>query len=170
MSEKRNLIIFVCTANICRSPMAERLFRHAIDVEEEPLKSLKVISAGVSSIPGQAPSLNSVKALERVGISLANHESKAIDQDVMDRAVAIFCMTESHRSMIEMYADPVPQNLYLMRELIPNIEDPEISDPYGMSLSLYENCRDSMVEAIPSLVSFVKTLLAKFPEQFSSPN
>ncbi len=170
MSEERNLIIFVCTANICRSPMAERLFRHAIDAEEEPLKSLKVISTGVSAIPGQTPSLNSVKALEKVGISLDNHESRPIDQSMMDRAVAIFCMTESHRTMIEMYADPIPKNLHLMREFIPNVEDPEIPDPYGMSLNLYENCRDSMVEAIPSLVAFVKTLLAKLPGQFSSPH
>ena len=60
-----------------------------------------------------------------------------------------------------MHADPLPKNLYLMRELIPHVEEEEIPDPYGMALHNYENCRDSMVESIPSLVSFVKTLLAK---------
>ena len=161
MSDQRDLVIFVCTANICRSPMAERLFRHALDAEEEPLKSLKIISAGVSTMPGQSPSTNSVKALKNVGISLKDHASEPLNQDLIDQAIAIFCMTESHRSIIQMHADPLPKNLYLMREFIPNVEEEEIPDPYGMALNNYENCRDSMVESIPSLVSFVKTLLAK---------
>jgi protein-tyrosine phosphatase len=63
--------------------------------------------------------------------------------------------------MIELNFEPPPRHLYLFREFMPAPADPEIADPFGGSLKLYESCRDEMVEAIPSLVEFLKTITAK---------
>ncbi len=76
----------------------------------------------------------------------------------MENALAIFCMTESHRAMIQLSFQPPPKHLYLFREFLPEPADPEIGDPYGGSLKLYEACRDEMVEAVPSLVAFLKKI------------
>ena len=51
-------ILIVCTANICRSPMGEGLLRHALAAEPEPLRSLKVLSAGVAARDGEPVSEN----------------------------------------------------------------------------------------------------------------
>jgi protein-tyrosine-phosphatase len=154
-------ILTVCTANICRSPMAEALLQHALRGQPEPLKSLEVISAGVAARDGERVSDNSVIALKKVGIDLANHRSQPLTRALVNDALAIFCMTESHRAMIELNFEPPPEHLYLFREFMPPPADPEIADPFGGSLKLYESCRDEMVEAVPSLVEFLKKLTAK---------
>jgi len=68
-------------------------------------------------------------------------------------------MTESHRSIIQLKAVPAPQHLYLFREFMPAPAEREICDPYGGPLKAYETARDEMVEAIPALVAFLKTLV-----------
>jgi protein-tyrosine-phosphatase len=154
-------IIIVCTANICRSPMGEGLLTHALAAQPEPLKSLKVISAGVAARKGELASENSVFALKRVGIDIAGHRSSPLTQQLLDSALAVFVMTDSHKAMIELQAAPVPKNLHLFRDFLPKAAHKEISDPYGSSLKVYEACRDEMVEAIPSLIDYLKTLVRK---------
>ena len=154
-------IVTVCTANICRSPMAEALLRHALSAQSEPLKSLKVVSAGVAARAGDPVSVNSVTALKKVGMDIKHHRSQPLTKELANEALAILCMTESHRAMIQVTMDPVPKNIYLFREFMPRSADKEIGDPYGGNLAEYESCRDEMVEAIPSLVEFLKKLAAK---------
>jgi len=152
-------IVTVCTANICRSPMGAALLQHALAAQPEPLRSLRVISAGVAARPGEPVSMNSVQALKKVGIDVSRHRSQSLTQNLLDEALAVLCMTESHRALIMVQADPVPKNVFLFREFVPNLPDFEIGDPYGGPLKLYEAARDEMVESIPSLVQQIKTLM-----------
>lgn len=152
-------VLVVCTANICRSPMAAGLLQHALAAEPEPLRSLKVESAGVVARSGERVSENSVIALRKVGIDISQHVSRPLTQEMLNRAVAVICMTESHRAMIQLQAEPPPQHVYLFREFMPSKGDKEIPDPFGGPLRIYELCRDEMVEAIPSLVDFLRTRL-----------
>ncbi len=139
--------------------MAAALLQHALAAQPEPLRSLKVISAGVAARPGEPASENSVVALKKVGIDLSNHHSQALTQKMLDDAFAVLCMTESHRAMIQVQAEPVPPNLFLFRQFLSGDADREIGDPYGGPLKVYEMARDEMVEAIPVLVEHLKTLL-----------
>ena len=140
--------------------MAAGLLRHALAAQPEPLKSLEVISAGVSARPGDRVTEHSVTILKKVGIDISRHVSQTVTQQLLDDALAVFSMTESHRMMIQATASPVPQHLYLFREFIKGRGiDPEIPDPYGGPLSAYETARDEMVEALPSVVEFLKSLV-----------
>jgi protein-tyrosine-phosphatase len=141
--------------------MAEALLQHALRGQEEPLKSLKVISAGVAARFGEPVSENSVVSLRKVGIDVSGHIAQPLTQKLVDEALAIFCMTESHRAMIELAFDPPPRNLFLFREFMPQPADPEIPDPFGGPLKLYEACRDEMVEAVPSIIEYLKSILAQ---------
>lgn len=147
-------IIIVCTANICRSPMGEKLLQHALAAEPEPLRSLRVVSAGIAASRGQPATDNSVAALKKVGLDISKHTSQPLTQTLLDDALAVFCMTESHRAMIELNFGRVPKALHLFREFVGR--DPEIPDPFGGNFREYEACRDSMVEAVPSLVKFLR--------------
>jgi protein-tyrosine-phosphatase len=157
-------ILTVCTANICRSPMAEALLQHALRAQPEPLKSIKVYSAGVAALKGDRVSENSVLALKKVGLNLTGHTAQPLSQALVQSALAIFCMTESHRHMIQMSFNPTPRNVHLFREFMAPPADHEICDPYGGSLKHYEACRDEMVEAIPSLISYIKSLIPPAPQ------
>ena len=137
--------------------MAAALLQHALAAQPEPLRSLQVISAGVAARSGELVSENSVAALKKVGLDIAGHISQPITQQMLDEAAMILCMTESHRAMIRFQAEPAPKNIFLFREFMPQRGDKEIGDPYGGPLRVYEAARDEMVEAIPSLLEFIKT-------------
>ena len=143
--------------------MAAALLQHALAAQPGPLRSFKVISAGVAARTGECVSENSVLALKKVGIDVSSHRSQPLTQQMLDDAFAVICMTESHRAMIQVQADPVPRNLFLFREFLPGNVEKEIGDPYGGPLRVYEAARDEMVESIPSLVAQLKTLIAPQP-------
>ncbi len=154
-------ILIVCTGNICRSPMGAALLQHALAAQPEPLRSLKVLSAGVASRSGYPASTYAVTVLKKVGIDLKGHSSRPVTQDLLDHALLVLCMTESHRDMIELTAHPIPPRLHLFREFMGEKKDLDIPDPYGLPLGAYEACRDEIVGAIPSIVTY----LAKLPPE-----
>jgi protein-tyrosine-phosphatase len=142
--------------------MGAALLRHALAAQPEPLRSLKVISAGVASRHGEPVSAHSVTALRKVGVNLGGHVSQPVTQELLDRSILVLCMTESHRDMIEMMANPVPSRVHLFREFTGAKGSLEIPDPYGMHLTAYEASRDEMVAAIPSIVAYLqKNLVAR---------
>jgi protein-tyrosine-phosphatase len=153
----------VCTANISRSPMGAGLLQHALAAQPEPLRSLRVGSAGIAARSGELVSENSVIAMKKVGIDIAGHGSRPLTQRMLDEAALVVCMTESHRAMIQLHSDHAHKHIFLFREFMPTEADKEIGDPYGGPLKVYELCRDEMVEAIPSLLQFMKTRLAARP-------
>jgi protein-tyrosine phosphatase len=153
----RPYLTFVCTANVCRSPMAERLVRHALDAEPPPLRNLQTRSAGVSAYPGDPASENSVHALKKVGITLDAHRSQRLTQEMIDQSLAVFVMTESHKALLQMHYQLSTPHVYLFREFLE--ADPEIPDPFGQDIRAYELTRDSMVEAVPAIIAFLKKTL-----------
>jgi protein-tyrosine-phosphatase len=139
--------------------MAEGLLKHAVAGQSGPLQSLKIVSAGVASRNGEPVSENAVITLKKAGIDISGHRSRALTQEMLDQALAVFGMTESHRSIIQLKGEPAPKHLYLFREFLPPPAGHEICDPFGGPLKAYEASRDEMVEAIPSLIAFLKTLV-----------
>ena len=138
--------------------MAEALFRHAIAGRGYPFDKFQIASAGVSAFPGHPANENTIAALKKVGIELGAHESKLLDQDLVDNAFVYIGMTESHLAMLSLQVDPPPANAFLMRQFVNEESNAQIPDPIGMGFEQYEACRDSMVEAIPSLIQAVETL------------
>lgn len=135
--------------------MAEKLLEHAIDAEESLRGKIPVISAGVAAYAGESATPHSATALKKVGLSLDKHRSRPVNPELVENALLILCMTESHRYALLSQYDNIPAPVMLLRELIPDA-DREIPDPYGGILEHYEACRDSIVEAIPSIIRFLK--------------
>jgi protein-tyrosine-phosphatase len=140
--------------------MGAALLQHALAGQPEPLRSLKVLSAGVASRVGDPASPNAVTALKKVGIDLRSHRSTPVTQELLDHALLVLCMTESHRDMIEVTADPVPPHVHLFREFTGAKGNLEIPDPYGLHLTAYEASRDELVAAIPSIIDYLQKTLA----------
>jgi protein-tyrosine-phosphatase len=140
--------------------MGAALLQHALAGQPEPLRSLKVLSAGVASRVGDPASPNAVMALKKVGIDLRSHRSTPVTQELLDHSLLVLCMTESHRDMIEVTADPVPPHVHLFREFTGAKGNLEIPDPYGLHLTAYEASRDELVAAIPSVIAYLQETLA----------
>lgn len=137
--------------------MAERLLRHALDAEPEPLSSLYVRSFGTGAFPGQPASENTVYALAKVGIELKDHCSQAADEIDPSTGLAFFCMTHAHQQTLLNYWDVDPAKVFRVREWV---ETPpgDIPDPFGMDVTAYEQCRDAIVESIPSILAYLRKL------------
>jgi protein-tyrosine-phosphatase len=136
--------------------MGAALLQHALAAQPEPLRSLKVCSGGVASRVGEPASANAVTALRKVGVDLTGHRSRPVTQECLDKALLVLCMTESHRDMIELTANPVPPRIHLFREFTGDKDGMEVADPYGSHLTAYEACRDELVAAVPSIIAELK--------------
>ncbi|MDB6093854.1 MAG: protein tyrosine phosphatase [Verrucomicrobia bacterium] len=140
--------------------MGAGLLQHALAAQPEPLRSVRVVSAGVAAHDGERVSENSIIALRKAGIDISHHRSRTLSEAMLAQAIAVLCMTESHRSMIQLQAETPPKDVFLFREFMPGHVSREICDPFGGPLKAYETARDEMVEAIPALVEFLKTRVA----------
>lgn len=154
LKEKKH-ITFVCTGNTCRSPMAECLFRHAV-MQDPDFENFIISSAGVSTWEGSPASLYAIQALETCGLSLSRHRAKNISQELIDHSILVLCMTHSHKDILELSFNTEETNIHLLREFMENHHSLNIPDPFGRSLEAYESCRDSIVEAIPSVIKYIK--------------
>ena len=141
--------------------MAEALLRATLVKRGQGLEKLKVASFGLAAEDGQPPSANSVKAMQRIGLDVSGHRSRLLSQADVDRSIVIFGMTESHLAALHSRFDVLPACVLLLRDVLPTDVPRDIPDPFGGGYRDYEECRDSMVEAIPAMVEFLRQNLSR---------
>ena len=141
--------------------MAEALLRATLVKRGQGLEKLKVASFGLAAQDGQPPSANSVKAMQRIGLDVSGHRSRLLSQADVDRSIVIFGMTESHLAALHSRFDVLPAFVLLLRDVLPTDVPRDIPDPFGGGYRDYEECRDSMVEAIPAMVEFLRQNLSR---------
>lgn len=136
--------------------MAASLLAHALAAEAPPASQLEVVSAGVAAFAGDGASDNAVRALEKVGLDLSKHRSRPLSTQLLDNALAVLVMTEGHRQRVQsLQKGPHAPPVLLFRERM-NDGTPEVPDPFGANLSAYVETRDALMEAIPSLVAWLR--------------
>jgi protein-tyrosine phosphatase len=131
--------------------MAEVLL---LDAMKEEVCAFEIVGAGLFS-SGNGADGRAVLAMKEVGIDLGNYSSKRLIQEIVDGAVAIFCMTRSHLDSLRKMFRNLPKHCYLFREFVGN-SDEDVVDPFCYDLEAYVRVRNSISEAIPSIVKFLK--------------
>ena len=139
-------IIFVCTGNTCRSPMAEAI---AKDIFEKNNIDSNVISRGLSVYAPSPASENARLAMEKMGLSLDGFVSTPLSLEDIEEADAIITMTKAHKEALEDICRRYGKELYTLGELAGTDED--VTDPFGGSEEHYEACADQLKEYIEKL-------------------
>ncbi len=147
-------ILFVCTGNVCRSPMAEGIFRQVVEGREDYV----ALSAGLGAMDGLPPTPHAVEALKEMGIDISGLRSRPLTAELVRQADYIFCMTHSHIDMVTALYPQAAEKTFLLREFDerPDTCEKDISDPIGGSYAVYVNCRDQIKQGITSLLGFIE--------------
>jgi glycine hydroxymethyltransferase len=147
-------VLFVCTGNICRSPIAEGLFRRLTGNRRD----IEVASAGVHAVRGQPPSLYAVEVCAAEGTNISDLRSQPLSGALVDRATHIFAMTGAHLETIQTLFPQSAEKTFLLREF----EEPgttvwrDVPDPIGLGRETYEDCARIIKNALPSVLAFVE--------------
>ncbi|MBM3836762.1 MAG: ribose 5-phosphate isomerase B [Verrucomicrobia bacterium] len=159
-------ILFVCTGNVCRSPMAEGLFRHAMKGSGD----YRVVSAGVGAVDGQPPSPNAVRALRELGIDISRQRSRSLTAELVQEADYIFGMTHGHVDAVIMLYPQAAEKTFVLREFDETLDvfEKDISDPIGGSYEVYLSCRDQIEQGIASMLKFMEQTTSLSPASHES--
>lgn len=129
-------ILFVCTGNTCRSPMAERLAR--VELERRQWRHVRVASAGVAAEPGFPASAHAQTVMRRRGMDLSTHASRPLSPQLVEWADVILAMGSSHLNVVaEMGGE---HKMALLTEFASGVpgNGRGVIDPYGGDEEDYE--------------------------------
>jgi len=156
------IILFVCSGNSCRSPMAEGLMR--IKVPEKYRDQVVVQSAGTLGIDGNAATHFAIQVARELGADISRHRSQGVSEELLSNADIIFAMAREHKYYLENEFPAIRENIFLLKTFgRPSDETPldSIDDPIGGSLSVYRQC----AEIIDAELNRVLPRLTKLIEQ-----
>ncbi len=134
-------LLFICTGNTCRSPMAEAVARH--EIVRRGWKHVRVASAGVAAAPGMPASSAAIEVASGMGLDLVAHRSRPLDPKLIEWADLILAMSPSHISVLD--AMGAIEKSALLGDFAAGgtgIGAP-VSDPYGGDVNTY---RTTLVE------------------------
>ena len=136
-------VMFVCTANTCRSAMAEAIFKTMVDEDVE------VYSAGINADTGHQASKNTIETCKSHGLDVSEHRATNIkDSDIVVMDL-ILTATWEHKKILQELL-PKKDNIYTIKEYA-GLYPQDINDPYGYNLTSYDACFTEIYDALEKI-------------------
>lgn len=179
-------ILFVCTGNTCRSPMAEAIMKHMIQKDGRE-QDFEVLSAGIMAQTGEGASNLAWQTMSEMGLDISWHRARQLNSSMMQEAHLVFTMTKAHKELLSYqypdcagkiwlvteYAEVIKRGLFdqvlqkepeekdsnsetQSREQTGELAVPEIFDPYGYDIATYQQCAYQLQENLTIIWDFLK--------------
>ena len=143
-------VLFICTGNICRSPMAEGLLRQMSGGRVE------VVSAGLGAARGQQPSAHAIRVLKEEGIDISEIRSQPVSAHLLEKADHIFTMTRDHLDMLLLLFPEMAAKARLLHfDEAAKGGRADVTDPIGGTRETYESCKEDIKRAMPRLMELI---------------
>lgn len=146
------VVLFVCTGNTCRSPMAELFLR--AELAKRGLMQVEVRSAGLAAFANDTISPNAAAVMAEYGIDASAFRSTRLTAGLLDSCDLIFTMTDSHRrSIVQALPEYAPKTATLLSLISGN----DVPDPFGGSKDEYRMVFEAMLPALLTLINKIET-------------
>ena len=145
-------LLFVCTGNTCRSPLAKVLAEAAL--AQAVLTHWVVDSAGLTAFPGQSASGEALAVARDSGLDLSLHQSKPLSEKLLAEADLVLVMTRNHKQALLSALPHVADKVHTLKDFVG--EDGDVADPFGGGPTQYQQTAQELTRLITRLVEKMK--------------
>ncbi|MFQ5753560.1 MAG: low molecular weight protein arginine phosphatase [bacterium] len=166
MNAKTFHILFVCTGNSCRSPMAEGLLKAMLPPEYKD--KVVVHSAGTLGLEGYPATDFAIQVANDYGADISQHRSQGLSEKMLKDMDIIFAMAPDHKRILQNYFPEIRENVFLLRSFGRHPEEEyvdDIEDPIGASLEVYQKCGEIIDAELKRILSRLMQLVKEKVER-----
>jgi len=161
--QRKYIISFICSGNICRSPMAEGILKKLFD-KSKIARKVEINSAGTLNLMPTKASFEAIKICQNHKVDINKHRSTPIDRFILDNANLIICMATYHYNLLLKNYPEYADKIYVLKSMNneENIIDPSIADPIGMSEEFYEQIYLEIETELKRILPYLREKIEKY--------